>query len=408
MKGDLVKIPFFSLQRKWQTHGTEYLAIIKNVFESQEFIGGKYITSFEETLSSHVNDATVVSCNSGTDGLWMALSALNISPGNIVITTPFSFIASSSEIVAHGGIPLFIDIDEQTYNLSPHNIETWLKKECTIINDQTIHTRSRLPVVGILSVDLFGQLADYTALQQIAKAWHLWIIEDACQSIEADIDQKKAGTFGDIGVFSFYPTKNLGAFGDGGAVVTHNPRHALNLKQLKNHGRSSHYHYQLLGINSRLDTIQAALLIKRLQELKYDIAARKAHAKQYLEGLKNIPEIILPQEIIGTHTFHQFSIRLAPPATEADRTLLVEMLAQKGIETRIFYPEPLNTIPFLHVHSVQNQACPVAYAVSKSIIALPIWPELTKSEIDYIIHAIINAVEIIKKPKQTFIIEKTI
>ncbi len=403
-----MKIPFFSLQRKWQMHGTEYLAIIKNVFESQEFIGGKYITSFEETLSSHVNDATVVSCNSGTDGLWMALSALNIAPGDIVITTPFSFIASSSEIVAHGGIPLFIDIDEKTFNLSPQNIESWLTQECQIINDQTIHMRSKLPVVGILSVDLFGQLADYTRLKQIAKTWHLWIIEDACQSIEADNNQKKAGTFGDIGVFSFYPTKNLGAFGDGGAVVTHNPRHALNLKQLKNHGRSSHYHYQSLGINSRLDTIQAALLIKRLQELKYDIAARKTHAKQYLEGLKNIPEILLPEEIIGTHTFHQFSIRLAAPATEADRAFFIQLLAQKGIETRIFYPEPLNTIPFLRIHSIQNQTCSVGHAVSKSIIALPIWPELTKNEIDYIIHAIINAVEIMKKPKLTSVIEKTV
>lgn len=386
-----MKIPFFSLQRMYKKNKNEYLSAIETIFDKQVFIGGNAVKQFEENLSNYLSIDHTIGCNSGTDALWMGLKVLDLKPNNIVITTPFSFIASSSEIVAHHAIPLFIDIDEKTYNICPKKIERFLTTECHQTTGKTIHTKSGLSVVGILPVDLFGQLADYDAIQLIAKKWNLWILEDACQAIGAEKNGTHAGSYGDLATLSFYPTKNLGASGDAGAIVTNNEKYKEKILQLKNHGRTSHYNYQSLGINSRLDTVQAALLDEKLKHLDSQITARRTHAKQYNHGLAKQKNIAIPAEQFGSHAYHQYSIRLIGETAESNRDVLIQMLAERGIGTRIFYPETLDSIPFLQTHPVQKRLCPEADRASKTIFSLPIWPELTKNEIDYIICAIIES-----------------
>ncbi|MBL4587969.1 DegT/DnrJ/EryC1/StrS family aminotransferase [Candidatus Babeliales bacterium] len=397
---------FFSLQQNIQKNRERYLEIIEQIFDSNIFIGGDTVKTFEENISNYLNISHTIGCNSGTDALWMSLKVLGIKPNDIVITTPFSFIASSSEIVAHKGIPLFIDIDEKTFNLCPQKIEHFLITECHQVDEKTIHTKSNLSVVGILPVDLFGQLADYDAIQLIAKKWNLWILEDACQAIGAEKNGAHAGSYGDLATLSFYPTKNLGASGDAGAIVTNNESYKTAILALKNHGRTSHYNYQSLGINSRLDSIQAALLNEKLKHLDAQILARQTHAKQYSDGLENQKNIILPSESFGSHAYHQYSIQLTGDQAESNRDAFIQLLAEKGIGTRVFYPETLDSISFLQVHSVQNRSSPQADKISKTIVSLPIWPELTKNEIDLIICATIESLDILYKTHEPHFLTK--
>lgn len=394
-----MQIPFFSLERQCQEEKQNWTQALETIFNEQTFIGGKPVETFETALGHYLKNAKIVGCNSGTDALWLALAALNIEPNNIILTTPFSFIASSSEIVAHQAIPLFIDIDPETFCISPEKTAAWLASECEVINQKTVHKSSGFFVKGILAVNLFGQLANYQALRKIAEEWHLWIIEDACQSIGATIHNQQAGTFGDIGTFSFYPTKNLGAYGDAGCMITKDEQLNKRLIRLKNHGRAQNYEYEELGINSRLDGIQAAVLTEKLKTLDLKNAQRKAHAEQYFQGLKDLPFLQLPTEKHGTHTFHQYSVLLKDQTTPEKRDLFAQLLEEEGIQTRVFYPKPLNEISFLQTNKIKNNECPIARQTCNSIISLPIWPELRKNEIDFVIHGIIKTVEKIFTPQ---------
>lgn len=387
------KVPFFSLQRQWNNHSDELTNAQLAVAQSQQFVGGEFLATFEKKLRDFVGVNHVVGCNSGTDALWMALDVLKIASNTIVLTTPFSFIASSSEIVAHGGVPVFVDIDPVSYNICPHKLRTWLEKNTLVLHNKTIHRETGHHVAGMIVVDLFGQLADYVELKKIAAEWNLWIIEDACQAIGAHENQVQAGAHGDIGTFSFYPTKNLGAMGDAGALTTNNPWLAERLLKLRNHGRKNHYEYEEYGINSRLDGMQAAALSAKLPYLENYNFARRTHAAQYRTRLSGIPHIRLPQEIIGFHTYHQFSLTLVDDATPAARNTLMQKLAERGIDTRVFYPEPLHKIPFLSTHPQLVSHCPEAERAARSIISLPIWPELTKNEIDFVCDGIIRALD---------------
>ena len=388
------QIPFFSLARQWELYQSKLQPALDSVLKSQQFIGGSIVENFEKKLASYVNASHAIACNSGTDALWLALEVLNVNPRTIVLTTPFSFIASSSEIVAHGGHPVFIDIDRKSYNIDPVKLNFWLESETIRQGSITIHKQTGLQVAGIVTVDLFGQCADYHQIKSIASTWNLWIVEDACQAIGAEFDHKKAGTLGDITAFSFYPTKNLGAFGDGGALTTNNSFYAEKLTQLRNHGRISHYDYKAIGINSRLDGMQASLLSAKLDLIDELNNKRRAIAKIYDEELAHLSWLELPQQTTGHHVYHQYSVQILGDGTDTLRNEFVAYLEQQGVQTRIFYPKMLHEIDFLQTDTRLETKCPVAQRTVNQIVSLPIWPELTNEEVLYVCDVIKNFMHI--------------
>ena len=393
-------IPFFNLSRQHKKYKNFINEKIQNVLENQAFIGGKIVADFEKNFSKYLNATHAISCNSGTDALWMALKALKLQKNEIVLTTPFSFIASSSEIVAHGGHPVFIDIDSQTYNIDPTKIEKWINKECLPTNTNSsfiqsdfsdrkivsrgsnlIHKTTGYKVVGILPVDIFGQCANYKKIKEIAQKHNLWIIQDACQAVGSyDSEKNFAGNHGDISCFSFYPTKNLGAYGDGGSCTTNNSGLAEKLMRIRNHGRKSHYNYIEHGINSRLDGIQAAVLTEKLNYLDNLNDKRREFAAIYNKEFSNIQTIKLPIPVNGKHVYHQYCIELLG----VDRETIINELKEKGVGSNIYYPKGLNQIEFLNADERLKNNCPISNSLTQNILALPVWPELETKEVEYV------------------------
>ena len=373
-------IPFFSLEKQYKQNKIKIKNSIANVLDTQKFIGGSFVQDFEKNFSNYINSKFAVSCNSGTDALWIALKALDIQKNSIVITSPFSFISSSSEIVAHKSHPVFIDIEKDSYNIDPKKISSWINENTEFINNKLVHKNTNFPVVGIITIDIFGQCAGYEKIKSIADKYNLWIIEDACQAVGSiDESNKKAGTLGNISCFSFYPTKNLGAFGDGGCCTTNDESLFEKLICLRNHGRKSHYNYSMQGINSRLDGIQAAVLSEKLKFINKLNNSRRKIAKIYNEKLSKLNSIKLPKEINGFHTFHQFCIQIPK-----NRDLFAQYLKEEGIGTNIYYPKSLNQIEFLNIDKRLKTDCSISENLTQTILALPIWPELEIKEVEYI------------------------
>jgi len=387
-------IPFFSLGRQWNKYKIQFQQAIDEVLESQQFIGGKFIKEFEEKLAKYLNVSSVISCNSGTDALWLALKALKLQKDDIVLTTPFSFIASSSEVVAHQGHPVFIDIDQDTFNLCPKKLSLWLEQNAEFKDGQTIHKETGFKIPGLIVVNIFGQIADFKAIRAIADKWNLWIIEDAAQSIGAHSDNKYSGTFGDIATFSFYPTKNMGAFGDGGCCTTSNPELASRLEMLRNHGRFQKYDYIEYGINSRLDAIQAVVLSKKIDLIDSFNQRRHDIANIYKTNLQDLDFIKFPKEVNGKHIYHQFCVII-----DGKRDAFMEHLETNDIGSVIFYPVALNLIEFLQTDKRLISKCPIAEHASENIISLPVWPELTNEEVEYICQVVrsFNITSVINK-----------
>jgi dTDP-4-amino-4,6-dideoxygalactose transaminase len=384
-------IPSFSLARQIKNLQPELSNVISDVIESQQFVGGKFVDNLEKKIAAYLQANHVISCNSGTDALWLALRALDMPKDSIVLTTPFSFIASSSEVVALEAHPVFIDIDEETFNVDPKKMNAWLQEHATMHEGQAIHTKTGRKIVGIITVDLFGQPADYVAIKAIADAWKLWIVEDAAQAIGAHIEGKRVGNLGDITAFSFYPTKNLGAFGDGGCCSTNNPVLAERLLQLRNHGRKTQYDYLEVGINSRLDGIQAAILALKLEHLDAWNQRRREIAERYNKGFEGLSWLKPQKTKIGTSVYHQYCVQVIDEAGTVYRNQLEQYLAKEGIGTRIFYPKAFPEIEFLVTAPELVNECPISIKLVTSILALPMWPELTDEEVDHIIQTVKNA-----------------
>jgi dTDP-4-amino-4,6-dideoxygalactose transaminase len=380
-------IPFFSLERQWSVLKDSVTKKITTVLDSGQFVGGPFVEEFEKKLAQFLGVNYAISCNSGTDALYLALRALELKKDSIVLTTPFSFIASSSEIISLGGHPVFIDIDSKTYNLSPQKLEAWLEKNATKDENGARHIATGLPISGIIAVNIFGQCADFPALRKIANEWSLWIVEDAAQSLGAHIDGTYSGALGDIATFSFYPTKNLGAFGDAGALTTHSEKLAARIRQVRNHGRPDRYDYREHGINSRLDGIQAAVLSEKIGHLKGWNERRREIAALYEKGLSKLPFITIPQELTGEHIYHQYCIKVGINDISY-RDELVKYLTELKIGSNIFYPQSFTSIAFLNSDPRLKNECPIADRTCKTIMALPVWPELTNDEVMHIIKQI--------------------
>jgi dTDP-4-amino-4,6-dideoxygalactose transaminase len=378
----VTKIPFFDLHRQFQALRTEILDDLAQVCELQAFILGPKVAELEERLAAFSGAKFGIGTSSGTDAELLILMALGIGPGDAVITTPFTFFATASTVVRVGAKPLFVDIDSATLNLSVPKLEEFLKTEC-VAGESGVRTRDGFNVRAVIPVHLFGLCSDLAGLRRLCDQWKLSLIEDAAQALGAsfpDGDRHlKAGSAGAAGFFSFYPTKNLGAFGDAGLVVTSDPDLAKKLQIMRNHGMDPKYYHEVVGGNFRMDALQAAVLLRKLGYLESWSKRRWSIAQRYQSGLKGLG-IGLPAEPYHEacgwrgHIYHQFVIRT--PQRDQLRTALNE----QGIGTEIYYPLPLHEQRCFQNLGYRSGDFPVAEQTAKECLALPIFPELTDDE----------------------------
>ncbi|WP_421658212.1 DegT/DnrJ/EryC1/StrS family aminotransferase [Leptothermofonsia sp. ETS-13] len=370
------KIPPFDLTEQYQVIGKEINASVAEVLASGHYIGGSHVEAFEQQFASYVGTTQCIACNSGTDALYLALRALNIGPGDEVITTPFTFVATAETISAVGAKPVFVDIDRQTFNLDLEQVEASITKG----------TRAILPV------HLFGLPVNMSRLMAIAQAHHLFVIEDCAQATGAEWAGQKVGSIGHIGCFSFYPTKNLGACGDGGAVTTNDAAIAARIRRLRDHGRKGSYYYEELGVNSRLDAIQAAILQIKLRHLETWNNQRRAIAERYQQLLSPIPDITTPQEIPnGKSVWNQYTIRVLDRTPETDlssRDRLRSQLQEKGVISMVYYPLPLHLQPAYSHLKYQPGNLPEAEQASREVLSLPMFPELSPEQQNQVVYSL--------------------
>ncbi len=363
------KVPFFDLAVQFKSIEDEIRSALDEVFQSQQFILGSKVQSLEETIAQYCQTRYAIGVASGSDALLLSLMALGIGNGDEVLLPPFTFFSTAGSVSRLGATPIFVDIDRETYNIDPSKIE------------EKITTRTK----AIIPVHLFGQCADMDPFLKITKEKKLFIIEDAAQALGAEYKPKvgsegrRAGQIGDLGCFSFYPTKNLGAFGDAGMVVTDNPALAEKVRLLRVHGSQPKYFHKSIGINSRLDTIQAAILLVKFKYLEKWTVERQKKAERY-QGLfqdlfSSVKGLKLPTiQYQNRHIFHQYVIRVP----ERDR--LKQFLAAEGIGTDIYYPVPLHLQECYSFLKYRPGDLPNSEKASEEVLALPIYPELTEDQ----------------------------
>lgn len=367
-----MKVPLVDLQAQYATIRDEVRAAIDRVFESQQFVLGAEVQALEEEIARYSQTKFAIGCASGSDALLLALMSCGVGDGAEVITTPFSFFATASAITRLGARPVFVDVDERTYNINPSLVS------------EAITERTK----AIVPVHLYGLCAEMNPLIELSQARGIPIIEDAAQAIGAEDLGRRAGSMGTIGCFSFYPSKNLGGAGDGGMLVTNDLDHARRLQMLRVHGEERRYFNKLVGLNSRLDALQAAVLRVKLPHLDAWTVARQRNAQQYelMFGDAGLSEQIgLPLVRMGArHIFHQFVIRVR----DGERDALREHLRERGVGTDVYYPVPLHLQECFAYLSYKQGDFPIAEAAANETLALPIYPELTTEQQDYVVSAI--------------------
>lgn len=371
-------IPPFDLSQQYELIGEELSAAVLEILASGRYIGGPPVERFEQQFAQYVGTSECVACNSGTDALFLALRALNIGPGDEVITTPFTFIATAEEISAVGATPVFVDIDAQTFNLDLALVEAAI----------TPRTKAIIPV------HLFGQPVDMTRLMAIAQAHGLAVIEDVAQATGAEWGGQRAGSIGHIGCFSFYPTKNLGACGDGGAVTTNDPELAATMRMLREHGSRVRYYHDAVGINSRLDGMQAAVLQVKLRYLDTWNQQRRTIADRYQQLLQPLPGLTLPQALAGGKSvWNQYTIRVQArsgdnPASSPYRDQVRASLQTRGVNSMVYYPLPLHLQPVYRGLGYQPGQLPVAEQACREVLSLPMFPELSTEQQDQVVYSL--------------------
>ncbi len=354
-----MSVPFFDLTRQYEAIGDEIDEAMADVMASQWFIGGPHVADLEKQLAARVGCAEAIGVSSGTDALLVSLMALDIGPGDEVITTPFTFFSPIGSILRRGARPVFVDIDEATFNLDAGQLQ------------EAITERTR----AILPVHLFGQPCDMTAIGEVAAANDLAVIEDMAQALDAEHDGRPVGSFGTTGCVSFFPTKNLGAGGDGGMVFCDDEALAARIRRICRHGAEPKYHHVEVGGNFRLDAIQAAILKTKLHYLQQWNDARRGHAAFYDEAFADIEGVTTP--MIGPKNrsvFNQYTIRVD------DRDAVRQRLSEEGIGTNLYYPEPLHTQPALGFLDTQMGDFPIAERACRQVLSLPVFPELRDEE----------------------------
>lgn len=405
-------VPMLDLKRQYQGIREEVLAAIERVCQSQHFVLGPEVEALEREVAMFVGAGEAVACASGTDALWLALAAAGVGPGDKVITTPFSFFASASSIVRAGAEPVFADVDPKTLNLNPEAVRQAIIAETqTSLRSAKYERRtggkppvscrnkpakrssasqypSRGRIKAILPVHLYGQCADMDALREVAAEHDVVLIEDAAQAIGAEWRDQSAGTFGSAAAFSFYPTKNLSAYGDAGVVTTNDAAIANHMRRLRNHGSPERYLHTEFGWNARMDAIQAAVLRVKLKHINDWNDRRRKRAEIYDQlllgaGLVSQKVVTLPHRSAPAfHIFHQYVIR------GKRRDDLRKFLTERGIGSEVYYPIPLHLQPVFSYLGYKKGTLPESERAAKDVLALPMFPELTEEEQSRVVDAI--------------------
>jgi dTDP-4-amino-4,6-dideoxygalactose transaminase len=362
-----MQVPLLDLKAQFASIQDEVMPAINEVCASQMLCLGPAVQAFEEKVATYCGSRFAVGVSSGSDALIVALMALDIGPGDEVITTPFTFFATAGAITRVGAKPVFVDVDPNSYNIDPARIEP-------SITDKT---------KAIIPVHLFGQMAQMKPIMEIAKKHAIAVIEDAAQAIGAEQDQNKCGSIGNLGCFSFYPTKNLGAFGDGGLVTTNDEALADKLRVLRDHGQSPRYIYQLVGGNFRLDGIQGAVLAAKLNHLNSWTEKRRQNADLYTQLLANSPVKTPEIQANNSSVYNQYTIR-AP-----QRDALQSFLTQNTIGSAIFYPQPLHTQDCFKDLGYQQGDFPITETLCQEVLSLPIFPELRTEQVECVAKSIL-------------------
>jgi dTDP-4-amino-4,6-dideoxygalactose transaminase len=358
-----IKVPFLDLAAHHAPLRAEFDRAIAEVIDSGAFAGGPFVEKFEADFSAYNNSLFTIGLGSGTEALWLALLACGIGEGDEVITVPTTFMATAEAITFCGARPVFVDIKPDTYTMDPAGLEAAL----------TAQTKALIPV------HLFGQAADMDPILEFARKHDLIVIEDAAQAHGAEYKGRKVGTLGDAGCFSFYPGKNLGAFGEGGAVVTDNPELQEKIRVLRDHGQVRKYHHTMIGWNCRMDGIQAAVLRVKLQHLDRGNSLRRAHALQYSQVLEELDEVVTPFEAsFARHVYHVYAIRVQ------DRDEVLAFLTEKGIQCGVHYPVPIHLQKAYRGLGYQMGDFPTAERTSREFISLPMFPELSEVQIEMV------------------------
>jgi len=366
-----MNVPLLDLQAQHASLRNDVLQAVERVIDSQRFVLGAEVAALEESLAAYCQTQYAIGCASGSDSVLLALMALDLKPGDEVVTTPFTFFATGSSITRLGGKPVFVDIDPKTYNLDVAQVESVV----------TSRTRALLPV------HLYGQCVDMDALLEIAERLSVPVVEDAAQAIGAEDKGRRAGSLGLIGSFSFYPTKNLGGAGDGGLLTTNDPELARRLRRLRNHGGANEYEHEEVGLNSRLDELQAAVLRVKFARLDEWSNERARKADLYTRAL-NEAELkfqCLPPTVRtdGRHIFHQYVVRVP-----RYRDQLGSYLKEHGIGTKVYYPIPLHLQKCFCYLGYKPGAFPESERAANEVLALPVYPELSETQQSYVVDTI--------------------
>jgi dTDP-4-amino-4,6-dideoxygalactose transaminase len=361
-----MKVPFLDLKRQYSTIKKEIDEAVLSVLSNTQFILGPEVKNLEEKVAAYCGAKFAIGVASGTDALLLSLRACEVKPGDEVITSSFSFFASAGVISRLGANPVFVDVDAETYNIDFDQIEKRISQKTK----------------AIMPVHLFGQCADMDPIMDIAKRNDLKVVEDAAQAIGAKYNGKKAGTMGDFGCFSFFPSKNLGGAGDGGMVITNDPDMAEMIRILRIHGSKPKYYHSTIGYNSRLDTLQAAILGVKLKYLDEWSKKRREHAEVYNSAFKDLDMITPKEESFSYHIYNQYTIAVK------NRDKLRKYLKEKEIGHDSYYPVPLHLQECYKFLGYKKGDVPVSERKSEEVVSIPIYPELTKEEQEYVISVI--------------------
>lgn len=363
-------IPVLDLGPELDALHAEINAAIQRVLRSGQFIGGPEVRAFEDEVADYLGARHAVGLNSGTDALVIALRALGIGPGDEVITTPFTFFATAEAVLTVGATPVFADIDAASFNLAPERVEAAI----------TPKTKALIPV------HLFGRPAAMDDLLALAERHGLHVVEDCAQSFGARFEGRMTGTMGAVGAYSFFPTKTLGAYGDGGLLTAEDDALADSARMLRAHGGTHKYHNEMVGYNSRLDALQAAILRVKLPHVEANNAARRAVAARYNAALADLDELVTP-ELVGGHVVHQYTVRILGGRRDAVQA----ELSERGIQTMVYYPVPCHRLPVLADRA--HPALPEAERASAEVLSLPIWPQMTEAVQGRVIEALRDVIQ---------------
>jgi dTDP-4-amino-4,6-dideoxygalactose transaminase len=382
-----MKVPLLDLKAQYESIREPVRTVIDEVCDSQWFVMGPNVDTLEEKVADYSHCNFGIGVSSGTDALLVALMALEVGPGDAVITTPYTFFATGGVVARLGATPIFCDIDPKTYNLDPEALIALLEDECETGTEDLVHRRSGARVRVLMPVHLYGQTADMEKLSAIAEEYGLRIVEDAAQSIGSEyLDGGRAGSAGDIGCFSFFPSKNLGAFGDGGMCTCNDEDLAEKLRVLRLHGGKPKYYHAIIGGNFRLDALQAAILLVKLEHLDSWTAGRQANANRYDHAFEEaglIDRVGTPELVTGRrHIFNQYVIRVER------RDDLRKFLTESEIGTEIYYPVPLHLQRCFEYLGYSEGDFPEAEKAALETLALPVYPELGEDQINYVVDRI--------------------